>query len=81
MKASVTKLAEMSVGSVEEENFVFLGRIFSFFRLEGKAYLKTLDVCLLVRFLNVLALWGGNPMVITRWSHPNGNNPLVVTQR
>ena len=36
----------------------FLGRPFPFFGRKGKAYLKTLDVCWLVRFLNVLALWG-----------------------
>jgi site-specific recombinase len=39
-----------------QENFVFLGRLFlSFFcDRKGQAYLKTLEVRLLLRFLNVL---------------------------
>ena len=78
--ASAAKLTGMSVGSAEEENFVFFREDY-FCGGEGQAYLKTLDVCLLVRFLNVLALWSANEtqiLILTKsvYDRHNGLNTM-----
>ena len=63
--------------------FCFLGRLsFFFFGREGQAFLKTLDVCLLVRFLNVLALWGESQFfIISKFKDPKVYTQRSVTQR